>query len=58
MGWLKIPLPGEIETVIKLGIKSQSRGVGLRTSDSIWGLLFLSFFLFKHRSRHFSLTQC
>ena len=32
MDWFKILFPGEIETIIKLGITSQSGDMGLSTS--------------------------
>ena len=42
--WLKVTFLGEVETAIRLGIQSSFADVGPSTSDSILGLLFLSFF--------------
>lgn len=39
--WFKVPFLGELETIIKLGIKPWFGDVGWSTCDSILGLLSL-----------------
>lgn len=41
MDWLKFAFLGEAETEVRLGIMSWFADMGLRTSDSILGLLSL-----------------
>ena len=41
--WFKITFLGEAKTAVRLGMKSWFADVGLGTSDSLLGLLFLFF---------------